>query len=152
MAEKLMLDSNMFDEVVDGNIDLSLFEEYEAMFYVTPIQRTELKKADKPRAEKLMDVFNAVADDEKPSVFSYDMEGAGYDEGAYSSETQREAMDAIREEHAPNEAEDVNMAAVAISAGITFVTDDHRLQNALGETYPNFYLDRDDFISVLNEE
>ena len=49
MTEEFMFDSNMFDEVVDGNIDRSLLQNTDAIFYATPIQREELKEAEETR-------------------------------------------------------------------------------------------------------
>jgi hypothetical protein len=150
--EEVMLDSNLFDEVVDGRITLSSIQDHEATFYATPIQREELKNAGGTRAKNLLSVFNDVTDKQEDSIFAFDTEGAGFDQGAWASETQGKVYDTIQEEHAPGESEDVNMSAVAINEGITFVTADGRLQNALERTYPNSYLTKEEFVTKLNNE
>jgi predicted nucleic acid-binding protein len=150
MTEEFMLDTNMFDEVVDGNIDLSLLRNYDATFYVTPVQREELSNADGSRGQKLLNTFQSVADKEEDSIFAFDTKGAGWGDGAWATEEQRKAYDKIREEHAPDESEDVNIAAVAVSEGIIVVTADRRLRNALERTYPNLYISKEDFVSKIN--
>lgn len=150
MTEEFMLDSNMFDEVVDGNIDLSLLRNYDATFYVTPVQRKEVSNAGGSRGQKLLNIFLSVADKEEDSIFAFDTKGAGFGNGAFATEEQSKAYDKIREEHAPGESEDVNIAAVAVSQGITVVTADERLQNSLERTYPNLYLSKEEFISKID--
>jgi len=150
MTEEFMLDSNMFDEVVDGNIDLALLRNYDATFYVTPVQRKELSNAGGSRSQKLLNTFQSVSDKEKDSIFAFGTEGAGWGNGAWATEEQGKAYDEIRKAHAPDESEDVNISAVAISEGITVVTADERLQNTLERTYPNLYLSKEDFIAKVN--
>ncbi|WP_423744773.1 hypothetical protein V5735_01640 (plasmid) [Haladaptatus sp. SPP-AMP-3] len=152
MTKEFMLDTNIFDEVVDGNIKISELQECDATFYITPIQRAELKNAGGERANKLLDIFNQVSDEERNSILAYDTEGAGYGDGAYASQAQNEIFDKVAEEHAPGEGEDVNISTVSISEGITFVTADKRLQNALERTYPDSYLTREEFIFKLNND
>jgi len=150
MSEEFMLDTNMFDEVVDGNINLSLLRNYDATFYVTPVQRGELSNAGGSRGQKLLNTFQSVADKEEDSIFAFDTTGAGWGDGAWATGEQGQAYDKIREEHAPGESEDVNITAVAVSKGITVVTADERLQNALDRTYPNLYLSKEEFMSKIN--
>jgi hypothetical protein len=76
--------------------------------------------------------------------------GAGLGDGAFPSNSQSEIYDEIREEHAPDEHEDSNMAAVAIDNDLIFVTAENRLQNAFERTYPQSYLTRDEFISLVS--
>jgi rRNA-processing protein FCF1 len=80
----------------------------------------------------------------------WDTKGAGWGDGAWVSENQRKAYEKIQEEHAPEESEDVNIAAVAVSEGVTVVTNDRRLQNALERTYSNLYLSKEYFITKVN--
>jgi len=150
MTEEFMLDSNMFDEVVDGNIDQSLLQNYDATYYVTKVQRRELENASGTRGQELLSKFETIADEEEHSIFAFGVEGAGWGDGAWASEEQGKAYDKIQEEHAPGESEDVNLSAVAVTQGITVVTADGRLQNALERTYPSQYLTKDEFISKLN--
>jgi hypothetical protein len=151
MCDKLMLDSNMFDEVVDGHITISSIEDYEATFYATPVQREELKNAGGKRAKNLLSVFHDVTDREEASIFAFDTVGAGFDQGTWANETQRNVYDTIREAHAPGESEDVNIATVAVTEEITLVTAENRLQNTLERTYPDSYLEKEEFIAKLND-
>ena len=144
-----MLDSNMFDEVVDENIDRSLLQNHDATFYATPIQREELNEAGGARGRELLNIFHDITDKTQNSIFTFDTKGAGFGDGAFATEKQGKVYSNIREEHAPGESEDANMSAVAIAERVTFVTADERLQNALERTYPNSYLKSEEFISKL---
>lgn len=91
MNGEFMLDSNMFDEVVDANVDISLLQNSDATFYVTKVQQRELEDAGGTRGQKLLNTFNSVADKEEDSIFAFDTEGAGWGDGAWATEEQGEA-------------------------------------------------------------
>lgn len=149
MAKKVMFDSNMFDEIVDGNITKSELDWVDASYYATPVQQQELEDASGQRGKKLLHTFQLVTEDVKDSVFEFDTQGAGWGDGAWASENQLKISENIKREHASGEKEDVNIATVAVSNDLMLVTADKRLQNALDRTYPDSFLTRDEFISKL---
>ena len=144
-----MFDSNMFDEFLDGNIDVSLLTNAEITVYVTPIQKEELSNASGSRGEELLEVFETLSDESIPSILAYDVEGAGYDQGGYAGIETMEIINAIREAHSPGEYKDANIATAAVQDDLILITADSRLQNAMEETYPDCYITKDEFVEIV---
>lgn len=146
-----MFDSNMFDKIIDETISLSLLQSHDAVFYVTPIQRQELEDTPGERAEKLLESFELLADEEVEPIATFNTRGVEFNNTSYISNKQSEIFNNILEAHAPGEVEDANMATVAVSHGITLITSDGRFQNALERTYPESYISREDFVAKLKD-
>ena len=149
-----MFDTTVFNHILNGKIEMLLVEEGQGEFYATPIQETELRDTpNEERREALLRCFKTVSDETVPSISTYDMPGAGYDQGAYSGGKLTELYNAIQDVHKEGEmsgAKDSNIAAVAIFNDLTLVTDDRDLQVAMETTHPGSCYTEEEFIEWLS--
>jgi len=78
-----MLDTNVFNHICKGVISLEIFDGKHLL--ATPLQIIELKNTKDPiLLTKLLATFNEIAASEVPAAFSFDIEGAGWDQGVLS--------------------------------------------------------------------
>jgi len=124
---KIVLDTNIFNWLVDDRFDLSALPPGSSLV-ATLVQLRELEATTKPpgRREKLLVMFEAVAPDIEPAAFSWDVPGAGWGEGAWSSDARiteiREALDARKPKS--NNMQDALIAGVALRDGYALATAD----------------------------
>ena len=118
----LMLDTNVFNRVLDGNILLSSFEGHRLL--VTGIQRDELSKTkDDVKRTKLLATFEAISPEVVlASSFAFDIEGAGFDQaywndGSGKFEEMRKLLQELdRNKKLLNQERDILIAETAIKS------------------------------------
>jgi predicted nucleic acid-binding protein len=125
---KIMIDTNIYDELYKNVIVrqkfIQLIELNSVKFYTTPIQEEEIKKNLKPEDKdkvKWSLNFNKQAE-EVPSLFSFDVEGAGYDQSRFATSGEISQYETIK----PNSSQhhkDKNLAVVADGQVDIFVTN-----------------------------
>jgi predicted nucleic acid-binding protein len=134
-----MLDTNVFNDLLDQKISPSLFSGYDVI--VTGVQLDELKatRCDERRTS-LMKVFKGVAPVLTPaSSFALDIEGAGFGQAYWNDQTGRfEGMLAsLRakdgKDKGKNQLRDILIAETAIKNGATLITRDSNLRKVVAE-------------------
>lgn len=123
-----MLDTNIFNRVLDGRFDLSTLPGHD--YRATPVQYEELKACqDQARRASLLEVFQQIAPEIEPAAFALDVAGAGLDEGVFRERETASAvlsdLDATRKKD--NNAADSVIAEAALYGGHVLVTADRRL-------------------------
>ena len=129
---KYMLDTNIFNRLLDGRVDISkLPDKYS--FLATAIQLHELKAtANSTRRAQLLEIFNQVA----PEVvltesFAFDVPGSGFGEAKWNSDngqrvtSLKNALDSWKLES--NNLQDALIAEVALVNGFGLITADEGL-------------------------
>ncbi len=135
----LMLDTNVFNRLLDGNISPSSFEGHRLL--VTGIQRDELSKTkDDARRTALLATFEAISPEVGlASSFALGIEGAGFDQaywndGSGNFEKMRKRLQALDRNKKPlNQERDILIAETAIKNGATLVSDDRNLRQVVAE-------------------
>lgn len=138
-AQACMLDTQVFDRVLDGKISLAAFRGWRVL--VTGIQRDELSKAKEPRRTELLVTFEAISPEVVPaSSFAFDIEGAGWGQACWNdgSETFEKMRARLREldsknKNALNQERDILIAETSIKNGVTLVSDDRNLRQVVSE-------------------
>jgi len=139
-AQAYMLDTNVFDRVLDGEISISSFGGHRLL--VTDIQRDELSKTtDDVRRTALLATFEAISPEVGlASSFAFDIEGAGFDQaywndGSEKFEKMRKRLRELdRNNKKPlNQERDILIAETAIKNGVTLVSDDRNLRQVVSE-------------------
>ena len=125
---KVMIDTNIYDELykdeVIRKIFIKLINSGSIRFYTTPIQKAEIQANTKPEDNdkvKWMLEFNKKANN-IPSLFSFDIKGAGFDQGRFSTSEEHTQYNNIK----PNSShhhKDKNLAVVADGAVDILVTN-----------------------------
>ena len=125
---KYVLDTNVFNRVLDGSFKLSTLTDA-CSFVATTIQVRELEAAPEPRRAALLATFAEVAPDLAPAAFSFDIPGAGFDEGEWGSDDRvtklRGALEALKPKF--NNWQDALIAGVALKNGYGLATADGTL-------------------------
>jgi predicted nucleic acid-binding protein len=138
-TQTYMLDTNVFNDLLDQKISPSLFAGYDVI--ATGIQLDELKatRRDERRAS-LIKVFNGVAPvHPPPSSFALDIEGAGLDQAYWNDQTgifgamlaSLQARDG--KDKGKNQVRDILIAETAIKHGATLITRDSNLRKVVAE-------------------
>jgi predicted nucleic acid-binding protein len=135
-----MLDTNVFNGVLDGKaLPASLANERPL---VTGIQAAELRATGKPeRRAALLGVYEETRSTSLPaSSFSFDIEGAGFDQACWNdwSGNFEKMLARLRRldpryKSAPNQVRDILIAETAIKHGATLVTGDSNLRQVVSE-------------------
>jgi predicted nucleic acid-binding protein len=134
-----MLDTNVFNDLLDQKISPSLFAGYDVI--ATGIQLDELKATQRDeRRASLIKVFNGVAPVQIPaSSFALDIEGAGFGQAYWNDQTGRiedmlASLQAKDGKHkGKNQLRDVLIAETAIKNGATLITRDSNLRKVVAE-------------------
>jgi predicted nucleic acid-binding protein len=134
-----MLDTNVFNDLLDQKISPSLFVGYDVI--ATGVQLDELKATRRDeRRTSLITVFNDVAPVTTPaSSFALDIEGAGFGQAYWNDQTGRfedmlaslQASDG--KDKGKNQLRDILIAETAIKNGATLVTRDSNLRKVVVE-------------------
>jgi hypothetical protein len=135
-----MLDTNVFNRVLDGQISLSSLAGHRLL--VTGIQRDELNKTkDDVRRTALLATFEAISPEVGlASSFAYGIEGAGYGEAYYNDgsgnfQKMRKRLQELdhKKKKPLNQERDILLAETAIKNGATLVSDDRNLRQVVSE-------------------
>jgi predicted nucleic acid-binding protein len=134
-----MLDTNVFNDLLDQKISPSLFAGHDVIS--TGIQLDELKATQRDeRRASLIKVFNGLAPVQTPaSSFALDIEGAGFGQAYWNDQTGRfedmlaslQAKDG--KDKGKNQLRDILIAETAIKNGATLVTRDSNLRKVVAE-------------------
>ena len=132
---KYMLDTNIFNRVLDGKFCLSRFPKGSS-FIATKIQFEELKRTpDATRKERLLGTFEEVNPVIVPPPFACDIAGAGPDEGCSTHGDAWHRLYAALEAIKPkmNNCHDALIAEAALLHGCGLATADANLAKVAGE-------------------
>ena len=126
---KYVLDTNIFNRVADGRFDLASISDA-CGFVATMVQLRELENTKNPvRRAALLQVFNETSLILSAAAFSFDIPGAGFDEGEWSSDERikrmRDELESI--DPKPNNWHDALIASAALKCGYGLVTSDEPL-------------------------
>ena len=126
---RYILDTNVFNRILDGNFSLNTLPDG-SEFVATPIQYEELKATpDSNRLTDLLAIFQCIGPEIVNPSFSFDIPGAGFDEGAWSNndlaKTIKTSLDCVNKK--PNNWQDALIAGAAKKHGCTLVTADKTL-------------------------
>ncbi|MEN3111150.1 type II toxin-antitoxin system VapC family toxin [Uliginosibacterium paludis] len=129
ISMKYMLDTNIFNLLLDGRFSLSFLSEVNGVF-ATPIQMEELSKtSDAERRNELLRIFEDVSPHVFSPSFSWDVPGAGWDDGEWSEHNDASQLWVALESNKSklNNWEDALIAEAAMSADCCLVTADRLL-------------------------
>jgi hypothetical protein len=134
-----MLDTHVFDRVLDGRITASSLKGRRVL--VTGIQRDELSKAKDPRRADLLAVFRKINPEiSLASSFAFDIEGAGFGQAHFNDgngnfERMRQRLQQLdpRNKKRLNQERDILIAETAIKNGAVLVSDDRNLRRVVTE-------------------
>jgi predicted nucleic acid-binding protein len=123
-----MLDTNIFNRVLDGKFALSALSG--SSFVATKVQLEELNHtSDQVRRTMLLQKFKEIGPDIVPASFSFDIAGAGFGEGTWSKDDDAQklhaALEALRSRF--NNWHDALIAEAAFVHGCGLVTADEDL-------------------------
>ena len=136
----LMLDTNVFNRVLDENISLSSFEAHRLL--VTGIQWDELSKTkDDVRRTALLATFEAISPEVGlASSFAFGIEGAGFDQAYWNDGSgkfgkMRKRLQELdpKTKKPLNQERDILIAETAIKNWATLVSDDRNLRQVVSE-------------------
>ena len=89
---KYILDTNIFNRIQDGRFELSSLPNATG-FVATLVQVRELEATrDEKRRASLLATFREIAPELKPAAFSWDIPGAGWDEGEWNTDPRIEML------------------------------------------------------------
>jgi predicted nucleic acid-binding protein len=134
-----MLDTNVFDDVLDGRLALAAFAGHRIL--VIGVQWDELSRAKEPRRAALLATFHRINPDvELAASFVWDIEGAGWDQAEWNDGTgtfeqmlsRLQALD-HRSKNSANQLRDVLIAETAIKHGAILVSGDKNLRQVVIE-------------------
>jgi hypothetical protein len=132
-AIKIMLDTNIFDELYNNEPIQHKFNLHirsgRFKFYITAIQKAEIRKnfklEDKAKREWSLQFYNSA--EVIPTLFSFDIEGAGLDEGRFATAEEIEQYRRIKPNSSPkNYHEDRNIGIIANANVDIFVTNNKK--------------------------
>jgi predicted nucleic acid-binding protein len=138
-AEAYMLDTHVFDRVLDGR--LSILSLKNRRLVITGIQRDELNRAKEPRRTDLLATVELVdAETILASSFAWDIEGAGFNQaffndGAGTFERMRARLQQLDRKNKKilNQERDILIAETAIKTGAILISDDRNLCQVVSE-------------------
>lgn len=119
----LMLDSNVFDEVVDGRLDLSAFRQGPTI-YITHVQRDELSRCPDPERRGLLDRAFSDISPKALQTASFVLGASRLGEARLGDAGHFHRLRGTSARHT----EDALIAETAIKERVVLVTRDHRLQ------------------------
>lgn len=131
-----MLDTNIFNRLLDGKFELSLFP-VGSSFWATKVQLEEIKRTSNPvRRADLLQTFEKIAPEIVPASFSLDIAGAGLDEGVLSNKSDKakglhNSLEALKQKF--NNCHDAIIAEAAFFNSCVLVTADSNLANVAAE-------------------
>jgi rRNA-processing protein FCF1 len=140
MTQSILLDTNVFNRILDGLCEPCLFEKYQ--IFVTHIQRDELAATgnDKRRSE-LMRIFHSIPTTQASTETSI-WNDTPWNEGMWSSDNgvydvlfkRIQELDRKSKNKSLNQSRDARIADVAIANGFTLITTDAALATAAKES------------------
>lgn len=125
----LMLDTNIFNHILDEIFELSLFPSGATLF-ATKVQYEELKNTSNIiRRDKLLQTFIRIDPEIKPALFAWNIPGAGWSEGVWATGEESDFYDELYNEleklkSKPNNTQDAIIATIAYTKGYILVTED----------------------------
>jgi predicted nucleic acid-binding protein len=127
---KFVLDTNVFNRVLDGRFTLSEIPDATG-FVASQVQFCELGKTRDPvRRAALLETFHHINAETQPAAFSFDIPGAGWDEGKWTdgqcASSLRSDLEALKPKF--NNWHDALIAEVALTNGFGLVTGDRNLE------------------------
>ncbi len=137
-----MLDTNVFNGVLDGKALPASFANVRRILLVTGIQADELRATGKPeRRAALLAVYEEIRPTSLPaSSFAFDIEGAGFDQAYWNdgSGNFEKMLARLRQldpknKSTPNQVRDILIAETAIKNGATLVSGDSNLRQVVSE-------------------
>jgi predicted nucleic acid-binding protein len=139
MNTSYMLDTNVFNRALDGNLSITPLPQTHLL--VTGIQVAELGATlNQKRRADLLAVFKQVNPTKTlASSFAFDIDGAGFDEACWNDGTGRyqKMLDRLRQldrkEKGANQIRDALIGETAIKNGATLVTCDRNLRQLVKE-------------------
>lgn len=135
-----MLDTNVFNDVLDGEISSALFAGHRLL--VIGVQADELRatREDPKRRENLLAVFGKINPEVVlASSFAFDIEGAGFDQAYWNDrsgnfeKTLARLKELDRKNRNLNQLRDILIAETAIKNGATLVSRDTKLRQVVSE-------------------
>lgn len=152
--ETFMLDTHLFDRVVDGRIECAALIRRKLL--VTGVQAAELRAIPDTREERraeLLQIFEEIAPELcLASSMCWDVNGAGFEQAEWNDGTGRfdrmlirlKEIDGKHHRQNLNQIRDVVIAETAIKLGTTLVSDDAKLRQVVlefgGRARPSAYL------------
>ena len=127
----LILDTNIFNRILDNKFALSTFPN-DSIFVATNIQLCELKNTPNlARRDELVKTFQNIAPELASAAFSFDIPGAGWDEGSWSDSIHSTNIyaDLQAKKIKNNNWQDALIAEVALNNNYILVTADDDLAN-----------------------
>ncbi len=121
---KYMLDTTVFNRILDGRFSVAVLPDVTG-FVATKVQLSELKATNDPdRRAKLLSTFSDVAPDIEHASFSFDIPGAGFDEGCWRAEDHATKLRTELEAMKPklNNWQDALIAEAALCGGYGLAT------------------------------
>jgi predicted nucleic acid-binding protein len=129
-----MLDTNVFNRLLDGSVDLVKLAG--KLYYATHIQIDEIRATrSAERRSKLENVFSEVLTEQLPTQ-SFVLDVSRLDEACLSDgELYGELLDRLnqRNKAKPNNIQDALIAETALTSGLTLVTEDRDLYQVVIE-------------------
>lgn len=128
--KNIMFDTNIFNRIIEGNIDITKINKNEYKLFITHIQRNELEKTgDQDKKDKLMKLFSSLNQESIPTesaVWGISEWGGG----KYTSENNlyepiRKALDDINKKD--NNIQDALISETCIRNNYTLITEDQDL-------------------------
>jgi hypothetical protein len=126
---KYVLDTTIFNRILDGRFSLATLPDA-CGFVATKIQLSELKATNDPdRRAKLLSTFSDVAPEIEYASFSFDIPGAGLDEGGWREDYHATELRTDLEAMKPkiNNWQDALIAEVALCGRYGLATSDRNL-------------------------
>jgi hypothetical protein len=142
-AQAYLLDTNVFDRVLEGKTSLSSFGGRRLL--VIGIQRDELSKAKDPKRTALLATFEAINPTVEPAAsMAFGIEGVGWGQACWNDGSGKfdEMLNRLREldsksknksRNPLNKERDIFIAETAIKNGATLVSDDFNLRQVVSE-------------------
>jgi predicted nucleic acid-binding protein len=129
-----MFDTNIFNDILDGKIDVVLFPE-DLQLYVTHVQLDEIQATrDEQRRTQLMSVFSAIPQESIPTastVIGVSRLGQSRLSDGILYNRLRTRLDELSKKG--NNPKDIALAETAIVEGLTLVTHDRHLFRVVTE-------------------
>ncbi len=139
--QKYMLDTNIFNHVLDGKISLASLTDRRLL--VIGVQSAELRATpDAARRAALLAAFEEIHPTLLPaSSFAFDIEGAGFDQAHWNDGSgnfdrmlaRLQQLDPKKEKFKLNQVRDILIAETAIKKGAILVSGDSNLRQVVSE-------------------
>ncbi len=150
IKEKYMFDSNVFDDLVSGKINLEKIERYKqktkAEFYITHIQIDEINSCSDKEKRSILFLFMTKIRPITIPTYSCVLDISRYENSRYSDGKLLEEFRKGNIEHT----EDALIGETALKEDITLITNDKTLHKRLNEKGGKSFL-VDDFINIISK-